>query len=204
MILPTMTLEEIRKEIEKDFPILYRKMNYVANDLKKKLSKDTKRKGFIEFFDYYSKYKNHWIYKIEITKTTFFNLAMLLYHDDKGFAGISVTHEMNIIYHTGHFFKRYNERRKLGLNSTTDIVKAFLTENTICQFNELEEIEPGIFKTFCIIPTGIMLGIFNRPIMLIKANTFLTNDMLFKNQIELKAQIKDELEKYKLTSHDLH
>jgi hypothetical protein len=68
----------------------------------------------------------------------------------------------------------------------------------------LEEIEPGIFKTFCIIPTGIMLGMFNKPLMLIEANAFLTNGMLFENQIELKAQIIDELEKYKHTSRDLN
>jgi len=50
MLVPLMTIEEIRREINKDFPIVFRKMGYVAQKLKKK---------FVQFFDYYSKYKNN-------------------------------------------------------------------------------------------------------------------------------------------------
>jgi hypothetical protein len=59
MIIPTMTLEEIRKEISKDFPILDRKVNYVVHDLLKKLSNYEKTKGYVQFFDYCSK----WIFR---------------------------------------------------------------------------------------------------------------------------------------------
>jgi len=35
MLVPLMTIEEIRREINKDFPIVFRKMGYVAQKLKK-------------------------------------------------------------------------------------------------------------------------------------------------------------------------
>lgn len=37
MLVPLMTIEEIRREINKDFPIVFRKMGYVAQKLKKKI-----------------------------------------------------------------------------------------------------------------------------------------------------------------------
>jgi hypothetical protein len=204
MLLPTMTFEEIRKEIEKDYPILLRKMDYVAHDIRKKMGKDARKKGIVRYFDYYSKYKNHWIYKLYISKEEPEGAAMLLYHNGKGHAGILLTNKMQLIYHTGHFFERYNERARLGLKTLNDIIRSYMDENTDFQSREIEEIAPGIFKIFCVIPSGIILGMLNKPLMLLKANTFLSNDMLSKNQIELKAQILNVLEKYKHTSGNLN
>lgn len=204
MLIPTMTLEEIQREIEKDYPILMRKMVYVAHELQKKLSKEVKKQGYLEFFDYTSKYKNHWIYKIRIDKKSFNYGAMLLYHNGRGYAGIECTADINITYHTGHFFARYNERRKLGLATIREIICAFLTEVDVFKFQELEEIDEGIFKIFGMIPSGIVLGMFNKPLGLVKANTFIANDTLTPNQKELIEELKETLEKYKGTSGHLN
>jgi hypothetical protein len=200
MILPTMTLAEIRKEIERDYFILTRKMNYFDHDIKKKLGKALKKQDYIKSFDYYSKYKNHWIYTVFITKKKSNFSSLMLYHNGKGHAGIAITPDLLIVYHTGHFFERYNERGKLGLKTLEDIMRAYLLENNLIEYREVEDVAPGISKVFCIISSGIILGILNKQLRFIKANTFLTNDMLHKNQIEFKAQIKAELEKYKNTS----
>jgi len=37
MLVPLMTIEEIRREINKDFTIVFSKMGYVAQKLKKKI-----------------------------------------------------------------------------------------------------------------------------------------------------------------------
>jgi len=79
-----------------------------------------------------------------------------------------------------------------------------MNENNFCDFQELEEVAEGIVKIFCLIPSGIMLGMYNKPLSLIKANTFLTNDMLGKSQNEMKTLIINELEKYKLSSGNLY
>jgi hypothetical protein len=195
MIIPTMTLEEIQKEISKDFPILDRKVNYVIHDLIKKLSKDAKKRGFVQFFDYCSKYKNNWIYRVSIKKKESGFEAMLLYHSGKGHAAIAVTRELNLIYHTGHFFERYNERCKLGLKTLNDIIRAYMNENNIYHFEEGEEIAPDIFTMFCVIPSGIVLGTYNKKLDFVKANTFVPNDMITKKQRELYEELKKELEK---------
>ena len=155
MIVPSMTLEEIRKEIEKDYPILIRKMTYVAQDLEK-TEQSRQEKGFERFYDYCSKYKNQWIYRLHITKKVSECAAMLVYHSGKGHAAITASAEMSIIYHTGHFFERYNERCKLGLKTINDIIRAYMSENNIYDFQRIEEIEQGIFKIFCLIQSGII------------------------------------------------
>ncbi len=213
MIVPSMTLEEIRKEIEKDYPILHRKATYVAHDLIRELSKAQKEKAGIYFFDYYSKYKNHWIYKIEITKKQTFYTYVLLYHNGRGYMALFVAmkyekeidpERMIIIFHTGHFFDRYNERLKLGLKTIREIIPIYMNENNKYDIKELEEIEPGVVTMFCLIESGAVLGTYNRHLKLIKANTFLPLDMLSRNQLELKAALKLQMEKYKHSSASLH
>jgi hypothetical protein len=204
MIIPGMSLEEIRREIEKDYPILLRKMGYVANELEKKFSKDERKQGHVHFFDYTSKYNNHWIYKVQVFKKFSRYGAMMLYHNGRGYAGIVSTPDLNITYHTGHFFERYNERRKLGLNTIREIVCAFIEEVDVFKFQEMEEIDEGIYKIFGTITSGIVLGMFNKPLGLVKANTFVANETLTLNQKELIEQLKQTLEKYKDTSGHLN
>jgi hypothetical protein len=204
MIIPTMTLEEIRKELEKDYPIVLRKMYYIIQDLNKKQSKATLKQGYVHSFDYLSKYKNHWLCQVRSGKKKNNYRSMMLYHNGKGHAAISMTDEKHIIYHTGHFFERHNERLRLGLNNLNDIIRAYMVEDDIVRFQEMEEIEPGIWKVFGMIESGIILGMFNKPLDLLKINTFVANDMLTKNQKELTEELIESLEKYKHTSGDLN
>jgi hypothetical protein len=200
MIIPSMTLEEIRREIEKDYPILFRKMEYVAHDMNKALSKTDKLKGVERYFDYCSKYKNQWIYRICFTQKKIEFENMLLFHNGKGHAAICVSADMELIYHTGHFFQRFNERCNLGLKTIPDIIRAYMRENKEYEMKELVEVEPGIFKIFGLIKSGIILGMQNANLKLFKLNTFISNNMLSKNQNELKLMMLDVLEKYKHTS----
>ena len=200
MLVPAMTLEEIRKEIDKDYPILYRKLFYIMHDMERSLRNNIKKEGFVSFSEYYSKFKNHWIYRLYITKKISEFKAMLVYFNNKGLAALSVTDDQKIIFHTGHFFKRYNERLQLGLNTPNEIIRVYLNDNDPLHFEKLDEIAPGIFKIFCVIPSGIILGMYNKNLMLIKANTFIPNNMLSKTQNELKNHMNEVLEKYKFTS----
>jgi hypothetical protein len=201
MLVPSMTFAEIRKEIEKDFPILYRKMGYVTKELAKEHHKEIKKNDYVAYFDYCSKYKNHWIYWISITKYKGLYGAMLLYHNGKKRSAIAVTYELNIIYHTGHFFDRFNERLKLGFHSFTEIVQYYLAMNNVYRFQELDEIEPdNVYTMFCIIPSGVILGMYNRNLNLIKANTFITNEMMHKDQRDLREYLRNLFDNYKSNS----
>ncbi len=203
MLVPSMTLQEIRKEFEKDYPILRRKIQYVTHDLTKKLNRYTKSQGFINIYDYYSKNKNHWLYRLNISDKDKKQSVMMLYHNGKGNVAISILGNLQMVYHTGHFFERYNERNNLGLSTFKDIVKAYMNETFVIDFKTLDEIAPGIFKVFCIIPSGVALGMFNEKINMVKTNTFLTNSMLSQNQLKLKEELKNELDKYEHSSDRL-
>lgn len=189
MLVPSMTLEEICKEIDKDYPILFRKTSYVMHKLERALSKSEKEKGFVHFYDYCSKYQNHWIYRVCITKKESLVSCLLLYHNGRGHIAIGATPDKNIFYYTGHFFERYNERCKLGLKSLDDIYHAYLNAIYRFHFQDIEEVAPGIFKTFCVIESGIILGMHNRRLKLFKANTFISNNMLRKDQLQLKIKV---------------
>lgn len=186
-----MTLEEIRKEINKDFPILHRKVSYVEHDLKKKLSKKQLDDGITRFYDYKSKFKNQWIYRIHLQKKEREATAMLHFFDGKGYCAISVTDDFFMIYHTGHFFKRYNERLKLNLVQPKDIITAFMNDNMVYEFSPYSEPLPGIFCVFGKVDSGTVLGTMNEKLSIVKVNTFLPNDILNDKQKDLVRQLSE-------------
>jgi hypothetical protein len=204
MLVPSMTLEEIRKEINKDFPILLRKIGYVNHDVRKKLSKAQKAEGYSQFFDYTSKFKNQWIYRIHSFKKYSDNSAMLIYHNGKGHAGIAVSKDLSIIYHTGHFFLRYNERRNLNLKSINEIIRAYMCENVDIEYFDLYEISEGVTAIFGDLKSGIVLGTYNEPLDFLKLNTYIPHEMLSKNQNQKLIELKEATLKYDDTSELLN
>jgi len=200
MLLPSMTLEEIRKEVDKDYEILVRKINYHSLDIKKRLSKYELEKGYEYYFDYLSKYKNKWICRLVLDKKGCLYSSLLIYRNYRGHVCISPSRTKDITYFTGHFFERYNERCKLGFTNFNDIVKHYMKEMGRFNYEILNEIEPGISKIFCTTSQGIVLGMYNKEYNLIKANTFIPNEMLTENQATLKNELNFALDKYILTS----
>ena len=123
MIVPSMSFEEMRKEIEKDFEILYRKAKFVTRKVEHDNS-PLSNKRIIKYFDYYSKYKNTWIYKVDISKKYNIVSFMVYFYGDKGLNAFEkLTNGESICYFTAHFFRRFNERCKLNLTVPNDIIR---------------------------------------------------------------------------------
>src|ERR1043165_7166493 len=122
MIVPAMSLQEVRKEIAKDFPILYRKAQYVFGKLEKQ-HRPLGNKFIEEVFDYYSKYKNHWLYKFSISKAESIVQFMVYFESKRGLSAVLMMHDSEtLVYMTAHFFNRYNERLHLNLVKPYDIL----------------------------------------------------------------------------------
>ena len=68
-----------------------------------------------------------------------------------------------------------------------------MNENDVYRFEEGEEITPDTVTMFCIIPSGIVLGTYNKKLDFVKANTFVPNNMLTGRQKELSDELKREL-----------
>jgi len=194
MIVEAMTMEEIRNELKKDFPIVFRKANYVSIAERKtlKLDRGTECHGF---YEYYSKYKNHWIYRIVYTKKETFFSFLNYNNDSRGLNAIVTTGDMDdtLFFLNGHFFKRYNERRKLGLTTTFDILSAFLEETTAFDPVVVSDLGNNLNEVFCTGKSGVLLGVENTVTNTIRINTFISNDMLKTNQQELAKQRRDEM-----------
>jgi len=203
MLVPNMTLDEIRKEINKDFPILVRKMGYVTQDIQKQWRKVGKPDDYIKFFDYTSKFKNHWIYRIEPLRKFSNCSAMLVYYNGRGHAGIASSKELNIIYHTGHFFLRYNERRNLELKTLEEIIRAYMNENHDIEYIDLEEISDDVTTIFGEIVSGIVLGTYNKRLDFLKLNTYLPHHMLSSNQNQKLIELKEATHKYNDSSDQI-
>ncbi|MEI6853085.1 MAG: hypothetical protein WCL06_09590 [Bacteroidota bacterium] len=203
MLVPHMTMEEIIREVNKDYPILKRKMVYHSQEIRQKICRHILPRDFEMFFDYTSKYKNHWLYKINCSKKESEYIAILIYHNGRGHVGIEVGDDGSIIYHTGHFFLRYNERLNLGLCAFNDIVKAFMKENFAYQFQTIDCIAPGVHTFFGRIQTGVIMGTVYKRLHFAKINTFLPTAVLSPNQQAHLEHLRREMAKYKGTEFDV-
>lgn len=196
MLVPAMTLEEIRKEVLKEFPILQRKAGYVGKE-EYKYKKHSKVKDFIKTYDYVSKYKNNWICTVQYTNEQWVTAHLALFNGPKGLAAIAYDSERDMLhYYTAHFFNRYNERLKLNLIKPTDIIRHYHANNNAIGYAKIGDPTAAIYKFLGKGYTGIVLGTVHNHLRLMKMNTFLANDGLTENQSKLSEICSPILNKY--------
>jgi hypothetical protein len=196
MLVPSMTLEEVRREIDKDFPILFRKAGYVGKKMER-YHRPKRDEVLTGFFDYYSKYKNNWLCRIELTRKNILTYCMAYYYAEKGLAAIGLLNESDwLMYFSSHFFKRYNERLKLNIVMPNDLLKTYMNDQKDYVFKKLAQVSEDLWTTFCISDKGIILGMANTRLKFYKMNTFLSRDMLKGTQVEMEAQMNAQLIKY--------
>jgi len=204
MLVPSMTLAEIKKEIEKDYPIVLSKSGYLLADLKRESIKK-KTDTIVRFYDYYSKFKNNWIIKVKTLKKGGHTGYIAYYYGDHGLvAAIYLADKNRIAYHTAHFFKRFNERLHLTLTTPNDIMRAYLDENESWMVQFLEYFGPGLRKMFITTHHGYALGTFDENQGFYKLNTFITRDMLRGSQIDMAKTLEDYLHKYEQDARTLN
>ncbi len=203
MLVPAMNLAEIRKEIDKDFEIVVRKSLFVLKDLKKEHA-PLRQKRIIKVYDYFSKFKNNWIFKWDVDKKVTLPVYLVWYIGDRGLTAIQTfPNQRGLFYYTSHYFKRYNERLNLEINDPKKLLHIFMQNHLAYTFQFLEEIAPGVWKFFAYTKNGVALGTYIQSQDYYKMNTFITHDMLKGNQLEIEAYKKAELNKYLATYHKL-
>ena len=191
MLVPSMTDEEIRKEIEKDFPILYRKSLYVAAEIKKQ-NMPLQKKRIIKTFDYVSKNKNNWIYKIDINKKITVLVYLAYFYSDRGLTAIEVfNHSDVLLFFSAHFFKRYNERLHLNIVLPKDLLHKYIDDHVGYLFTTLEKVNDNLESVFGTTPTGVVLGTYHKDLQYVNVNTFITHDMLKGNQLENEKKLRE-------------
>jgi hypothetical protein len=197
MLVPAMTLPEIRKEILKDLVIVSRKIVYASE----KIEKDFRRqhlKASSRFVDYVSTQKNSWMFFYEYDHKKMKVTIMVYFYGLNGLTAITVEPKTEMLhYHTAHFFKRYNERRHLGLVKPEDILRTYLIDTNQISYQPLDKIASYIYKIFGVNKTGIVLGYTNTRLNMLMLNTYITHDMLKGQQLKMEDYLSVRLSSYR-------
>ncbi len=189
MLVPSMNIQEIRKEIDKDYPVVFRKAGYMAHKIYR-LFLPKKDKMVSRDFDYTSHNKNNWLYRVYIKNKKEFLQLMVYYYNAKGLCVYQVhPNSDHLLHYTSHFFHRYNERRRLNLIKPTDIIKAFMNDNNEYLIHKRKNIRPGVNKVFCLTDTGIILGTQDANEKVYHFNTFIPYTQLYKRQLSIIKKI---------------
>jgi len=199
-----MTYQEIRKELIIDFPIAFKKSDYVIEEVEKKMRK-FKLKTHLHVYDYLSRNKNKWIIKVDVREKDVVRFFMTyFYTTENKIAAVGVIDGKQLLYFTSHFFKRYNERLKLNLVVPEDIIRHYVKNSSAgLTVDYLGVVKENIVKVFISVKQGIILGNLHYDIQFCKMNTFITHEMLKEDQIERKNQMEEFLNKYRIDSGKL-
>ena len=196
-----MTRSEILKELHSDYDVVNRKVQFM---MPKVIRENIKAKAhpFVFTTDYITpKSKNNWIFawdcrtkRVKEIYTTFINY----HYTSKGLRAVMVTEKKEFAFFTGHFFSRYDEREKLNIIQPLEKVKAFFKQNPYLNINSRgTELENNVFEFIGAVNSGTVLGIRGID-NVVFCNTYLSNEMLKGEQIDIHKELKGELGKYHL------
>jgi hypothetical protein len=97
-----------------------------------------------------------------------------------------------LIYCTSHVFTRYYQRHELDNDIVHDLVKKFMNDEHITVTQPLKPMGNGVWQAFIQMNTGVALGYQHKHLNLVELRTFITNDMLKGDQIELSKQLEEK------------
>lgn len=194
MLVPAMNMDEIRKEVYKDFPCIYRKAGYVASKVLKNFG-PIKDKVIYKAFDYCSPSKNKWIYSLKLSKSQTVIFLLAYFYNQSGLHAYGVFGDSDYLLHFDkHFFERYNERENLGLPLKHDVMQTFVKENFVYSFHKYGE-ENGVSKMFYLTEKGMILGDRDDSKKVINARTYLPYRLLTQKKVSLACKgIKEMLD----------
>lgn len=203
MILPKMTYEEMRREIERDSENFHR---WLPHQRRRILEVARRCKSFPShmMMRYNSPRKNNWLIHVLLTSTNMsgaFITYCIVRRDEEGvFVHLVMENAPGMVCQdilTPHCLKRYAERTgRVGL-SAEQLAEAWMTNNydTICDNTQsLSGVrsQTGTQWHSCT-NEGIMMGDFIKSANTFIARTFITYDMAKERQVEVFGYCKGKL-----------
>jgi len=190
MLVPTMTLQQIRKALVADYEReLKGKLKMIEISSKGKWMRNG-RKDFAETILHTTQSQNNWRITIEYKKGVLTTIPYLISYDG---TGITASHFMmgfgpeRLVHFNTHFFKRFKERGKIDIEKPQDLVKYFFRNNSLmlpCYFPMAD----GTNQLFCPLAGGIGLGRYYEEGNIHEFKTFVDNSLLREDQ---KQQIQE-------------
>jgi hypothetical protein len=184
MIVPNMSLPEIRKSVFDDF----------ACEIKSKIQSikvthhgkwiRNGRKDFVETILYGVKSRNNWRITVACSKNGVTAIPYLISYNNIGMTASHIPLDfdsMPLMHFNTHFFKRYRERGKIAIEKPEDLVKFFFRKNTIllpCYFPR----EDGTQQLFTPLVGGVGLGNYHVESDICEFKTFVDDSLLRQDQ----------------------
>jgi len=201
MIVESMDHLELKKEVLRDFQKLRETTEErlaAAYDKERRKFKIEKTRSYSKVYPVKTASKNNWLIFInkapaqEIYKGfDSMNVCYVVYfYTSTGLSVINIASGHLELYY-GHFFKRYNERMKLGLTNTLDAVKKYFANGGFGVYSVVKK--DGKDYSIGLSGEGILLGevIHNRQWVINK--TFISRDIMRSDQDATEKELMDTL-----------
>lgn len=184
MIVPNMSLPEIRKAISDDLDNeIKRKIQLIKITHQGKWMRNG-RKDLVETILFTSKSKNNWRITITCNSSGVRSIPYLVSYNKIGITASHIDLEgpsSSLMHFNTHFFKRYRERGKIAIEKPEDLVKFFFKKNTVllaCYYPR----EDGTQQLFVPLAGGVGLGNYHEESDICEFKTFVDNSLLGENQ----------------------
>ncbi len=202
MLVPSMNHDEICAQVKRESDkisettMLRLMAEYNRERKKQKVKKDS---AYPKEYMIRTAEKNNWIIFMHkapaIEKYTgehcICSLSVVYFYSDKGLKVFLHAGEKVFISFSGHFFKRYNERLNLNLSNPIDIVKQYFRTGLYSQNKIIEKDDATHIIGFA--ADGIQLGLVKNKRTHIEWKTFVSKDLVFRNQDEMGQEVINEL-----------
>lgn len=194
MIVPNMSLPEIRKAVFNDFVCEVKsKVQSVKVTHQSKWIRNG-RKDFVETILFPVKSRNNWRMTVACNQNGVTALPYLISYNNIGMTASHIPLDddtMPLMHFNTHFFKRYKERGKVAVEKPEDLVKRFFRKNNVlfpCYFQR----EDGTLQLFTPLAGGVGLGNYHKESDICEFKTFVDDSMLGQNQKEEIMNIWNE------------
>jgi hypothetical protein len=184
MIVPNMSLPEIRKSVYEDWAFEIKsklesiKVTYQARWIR------NGRKSFVETIPYCVKSRNNWRITVNCGKNGVTAVPYLISYNNIGLTASHIAEDLDsmpLMHFNTHFFKRYRERGKISIEKAEDLVKFFFRKNTFllpCYFPRKD----GTQQLFTPLFGGIGLGNYHEETNICEFKTFVDDSLLRQDQ----------------------
>lgn len=186
MIVPNMSLAEIRKSVLEDFNFeIKSKLHSLEVTYKGKWIRSG-RKDFVETIPCLVKSRNKWRITVSCSKTGVLTVPYLISYNNIGVTASYISTDfdsMPLVHFNTHFFKRYRERGKIPIEKPEDLIKYFFRKNPFllpCNSPRKD----GSQQLFTPLREGIALGNYHEETDICEYKTFVDNSLLRQDQIE--------------------
>ncbi|MDQ6902232.1 MAG: hypothetical protein M3139_04355 [Bacteroidota bacterium] len=184
MIVPNMSLSEIRKSVFDDFAceinskIHALKITYYGKWIR------NGRKDFVETIRFPARSKNNWRITVASDKNGVQAIPYLISYNNIGITASQISSDfdpMPLMHFNTHFFKRYRQRGNIAIEKPEDLVKFFFRKNVVllpCYFAR----ENGTQQLFTPLAGGVGLGDYHEDANICEFKTFVDNSLLRQDQ----------------------